>query len=214
MTEQQAAFWDIIEVFEKEGLLSYVMVIGSWAEYIYQHHLITGFTANLRTRDIDFFYPNIGRPQKHDIKIIKSLREKGFVYAEDPLSGAGRFFKEELLELEFLTRALGKGKSVNEIPSLNIKAEALREINMLAKYPLQLDCNDFIITVPEPEVYILQKLLTNPTRTEDKKEKDIQAVRVLLRHVKMDRLRQIFDGMSKKEKRAVNDTKEKHFIEF
>jgi len=41
MTEQQTAFWDTIKVFE-EGLLPYVMVIGLWAEYIYQHYYISG----------------------------------------------------------------------------------------------------------------------------------------------------------------------------
>jgi len=77
MAEQQAAFWDIIEVFEKEGLLSYVMLTGSWAEYIYQHNLISGFKANLRTRDIDIFYPNLNRPQNRDINIMSSMKAKG-----------------------------------------------------------------------------------------------------------------------------------------
>ena len=55
MTEQQLAFWDTISVFHDERLLPYVMLIGSWAEYIYQHHLATGYQANLRTRDVDLF---------------------------------------------------------------------------------------------------------------------------------------------------------------
>ena len=154
MTEQQTAFWEAIDVFDKEGLLPYVMLIGSWAEYIYQFHLKSEFKANLKTRDVDFLYPNLNRPKASDIKIIKGLSEKGFVYKEDYMSGVGKFIKEDLLELEFITRALGKGQSINEIPSLNIKAEGLRVVNMLADYPLELDCNNFIITVPEPEAYI------------------------------------------------------------
>jgi hypothetical protein len=55
MAEQQAAFWDVIEVFEKEGLLSYVMLIRSWAEYIYQHHLISGFKAKQRRSILSIF---------------------------------------------------------------------------------------------------------------------------------------------------------------
>ena len=96
--------------------------------------------------------------------------------------------KEDFIELEFLTRVVGKGQKVYEIPSLKIKAEGLREINMLNDYPLELDCNNYALTVPEPEVYILQKLFTNPTRKpEYKKDKDIQAVRELLKHVNKNR---------------------------
>jgi hypothetical protein len=195
MTEQQAAFWDTIEVFENNGLLPYVMLIGSWAEYIYQHHLISGFTANLRTRDVDFFYPNLSRPRNRDIRIIKSLSEKGFIYAEDRLSGVGKFFKGDLLELEFITRDLGKGQSVYEIPSLNIRAEGLRTVNMLAEYPLQLDCNGFIITKPD-----------------EKKEKDVQAVRELVKFVDKDRMRQIYDKLSNKEKQKVDSVCKANFI--
>jgi hypothetical protein len=55
---------------------------------------------------------------------------------------------------------------------------------MLADYPLELGCNNYVITVPEPEAYVLQKLLTNPVRMpQGKKEKDIQAVRGLLKHL-------------------------------
>jgi len=215
MTEQQVAFWDMIDVFDKEGLLPYVMLIGSWAEYIYAYYFKSDFTPNLKTRDVDFLYPNLNRPKESTINISKSMKEKGFIYREDYLSGVGKFVKEDLLELEFITRVFGKGQSINEIPSLRIKAEGLRVVNMLADYPLELECNDYIITVPEPEAYILQKLLTNPTRTpESKKEKDIQAVRELLRYVNMDRLRQIFEKMSKREQLIVAEVKEEHFIAF
>ena len=99
MTEQQVAFWDVIKVFNKEGLLPYVMIIGSWAEYLYQNHLISGFTANLRTRDVDIFYPNLNKPKSQDIKIMKSMKEIGFIYTENRLTGVGRYFKEGTLEL-------------------------------------------------------------------------------------------------------------------
>ena len=59
MIDQQSAFWDIIEVFNCEGLLPHVMIIGSWAEFLYQHHMDSGFAANLKTRDVDFLYYNL-----------------------------------------------------------------------------------------------------------------------------------------------------------
>jgi len=214
VTEQQKAFWDLVSVFDKEGLLPYVMLIGSWAEYIYQLHLKSGFEANLRTRDVDFLYTNIRKPNR-DIKIVSSMQEKGFIYTQDYMSGVGKFVKEDLLELEFITRVLGEGQPVSEIPSLKIKAEGLRVVNMLADYPLEIAFDDLIVTVPEPEAYILQKLLTNPTRTpEYKKEKDIQAIKELLKHVSNERLNQILGSLKKAAQATINETKAKHFIEW
>ena len=213
VSEQQAAFWDAIDVFDREGLLPYVMLIGSWAEYIYQFHFKSGFRPNLRTRDIDFLYVNLNRP-KNNITLLNGLKEKGFIYKED-ISGVGKFVKEDLLELEFITRVLGKGQSTYLIPSIGIEAEGLRAVNMLADYPLELECNSHAITVPEPEAYILQKLLTNPTRTpKSKQEKDIQAIRELLRHVNNDRLRQIYDELPKKSKKTIDSVCETYFIDF
>ena len=195
--------------------MPYVMVIGSWAEYIYQHYHISGFVSSLRTRDVDFFYYNIGRPQRKNINIIENMKNKGFAYIEDSLTGIGKFYKEDLLELEFLTSVLGKGKVVNDIPSLKIKAEGLREINMLADYPLEINCDGHMIRVPELEIYILQKLFTNPTRIpKEKQEKDMRAVKELLHYVNIDRVNQIFNCLTKKEKKTINETKQKYSIDF
>ena len=215
MTEQQLAFWDTISIFRNEGLLPYVMLIGSWAEYIFQHHLATGYQANLKTRDVDFLYPNLNRPQNQKIRIVERMEERGFIYTVDRLSGVGKFIKEDFLELEFVTRVLGEGQPVNKIPSLNIKAEGLREVNILANYPLMVECNGFSITVPEPEAYILQKLFAYPTRKPEYKiEKDIQSVKELLHHINVDRLKQIYSDMPKKSQKTISETKAEHFIEF
>ena len=215
MTEQQAAFWDIIEVFNKEDLLPHVMIIGSWAEFIYQHYIDSGFIANLKTRDVDIMYPNLRRPQGDKIRIIDSMKEKGFIYDEHRLTGIGKFVKVDLLEVEFLTRVLGAGEQVNEIPALKLKASGIREINMLASYPLVVECNSYELKVPEPEAYILQKLLINSKRrSEDKKEKDIQSVKNLINHVNKERLRDIYHRMTKKEQKTIRDVKNEHFIDF
>lgn len=215
MTEQQVAFWDTIRIFEEEGLLPHVMLIGSWAEYIYQLHMESDFIANLKTRDVDFLYPNIYRPKGVDIRISEKMKEKGFIYTESRVTGVGKYIKGDLLELEFLTRVLGEGQQVNKIPALNIKAAGIREINMLANYPLTIDCKNFAINVPEPEAYMLQKLLINPKRKpENKKEKDIQAVRELMPYVSIERLKFIFNEMSLKEQNIIDTVRKEHFIDF
>ena len=127
--EQENAFWQTINAFDEIGLLRYVMIIGSWAEYFYPSLFSTDFAANLRTRDVDFFYKNINLPEEK-IPVVEKLKEIGYVY--DELDGISRFYKEDLLELEFLTRVLGSGSDKRmEIKPLGIVSEGLRVINIL-----------------------------------------------------------------------------------
>jgi len=214
--EQKTAFWDIIEVFNKEGLLPYIMIIGSWAEFIYQNYFSSDFIANLRTRDVDFMYYNLHKPKGVSIRIIKSMEEKGFEYNEHRLTGISRFTKGDILLVEFLTRVLGAGEEgINEIPALNFKASGIREINMLASYPLDIECNGYKLKVPEPEAYVLQKLLINPKRkNEDKRNKDMQSIINLMDYVNRDRLKDIFNRMFKKEQKIVSRVMQEHHIEF
>jgi len=214
VTDQQQAFRDIIDVFNKEGVLPYVMLIGSWAEYIYQSCLIPGFRANLRTSDVDFLYTNLKKPQNRKLSIIEGLKEKGFLYVESRGSAVGKFVKEDLLELEFLTRALGEGRQVNCIPSLNINAVGLRELNMLGNYPLVLDYQGFKVTVPEPEAYVLHKLLINQKRKSGKKEKDIESVEGLMSYIDLERAIMILASLPKKNQRAIDATMALHHIRF
>ena len=132
-----------------------------------------------------------------------------------------KFIKEDLLELEFLTRVVGSGsQQFYEIPSIGIKAEGLRPLNMLNEYPLELECRDFIITVPEPGAYVLHKLHINPSRMPSyKKEKDIDAVNALLIHIKnseyeQKRMETIFNNLTQKSRRIIEDVCKKNYIEL
>lgn len=104
--EQEEAFWQTIKAFDEIGLLHHVMIIGSWAEYLFPPLFKTDFMPNLKTRDVDFFYRNINIP-KEKINVVQKLKNIGYIY--DEVDGISRFYKEDLLELEFLTRVLGAG---------------------------------------------------------------------------------------------------------
>ena len=217
-SKQEKVFWETINTFDNEGLLKHVMIIGSWAEYIYSYYFSSDFIPNLRTTDLDFLYKNIRQPQ-HKINIISKLSQSGFVYKEDFLTGVGKFFKEGVLEIEFLTRSIGRGNDTVNIKSIGINAESLREVNMLADYPLELECGEHIVTVPEPAAYILQKLYINPKRKEDKQKKDIRAIRELLAHIKSNeyenaRLEFILGGLHKKHKKIVLKVAAENYLEL
>ncbi len=217
---QEDAFWETIKALDELNILQHVMVIGSWAEYLFPPLFDTVFIPNIRTRDVDFFYRNINIPNEK-VPLISKMKEYGFVYSEDPYSEVSKFYKEDLLELEFLTRVMGSGaKNPYHIRSLGIKSEGLRVINILADYACEIEQNGYKLIVPEPAVYVIQKILTNPTRVpSSKKQKDIMAVEEILVHIKqseyhMDKLKEVYNNLSKKQLAIVEDVTKKNFIEL
>ncbi|MBQ9539162.1 MAG: hypothetical protein IJU95_07810 [Treponema sp.] len=221
--EQETAFWNTIQAFKELGILSNIMIIGSWAEYFYTDLFKTDFYPNIRTRDVDFFYRNINIP-KEKVPLVRRLEEIGYVY--DEVDGVSRFYKDDFLELEFLTRILGAGTEGKvQIKPLGITSEGLRVINILSNFacivPKRLaDGIEYEITVPEPAVYVIQKILTNPTRQpEEKKLKVISAVKELLYHIKKDRrhyekLLEVYGTLSKKQLKTIESVCSQHEIKL
>lgn len=182
--EQEQAFWDTIKVLHELDILSHVMLIGSWAEYLFPMLFETEFEPNIRTRDIDFFYRNLKLPNK-PVRFVEAMKKNGFLYDVDSISEVAKFYKEDLLEIEFLTKVFGSGaRSVYLIAGLGIKAEGLRIINILDDFATEVSQNGYTVIVPLPSAYVVQKLLANPTRVPaSKREKDIASVVNLLDHI-------------------------------
>ncbi len=65
-SEQENAFWETIDIFNKQGLLPYTMIIGSWAEYIYSYYFKTDFVPNMRTRDLVHYYIRLHKNMQAD----------------------------------------------------------------------------------------------------------------------------------------------------
>ena len=61
---QYKDFWAFIKLLNDNQLLDHIILIGSWAEYVYaQSGILQGYSANLRTLDIDFLIKNMRIPQ-------------------------------------------------------------------------------------------------------------------------------------------------------
>ena len=56
------AFWDLINTLNDLGLLPYVSILGSWAEYLYEGIFDDDYIGPSTTRDIDIMYNNIRKP--------------------------------------------------------------------------------------------------------------------------------------------------------
>jgi len=214
MTEQQKAFEEVLDVFNEKKLIPYIMIIGTWAEYLYQECIYNNFTANLKTRDVDILYTNIRKPNvTASIGIKSALAEKGFMYKEDVVTNVGKLVKEDLLEIEFITRSLRYKSEIYHIPALGINAVGLLDAKILAKYPTKVNYMGKTVVVPEPEAYVLQKLLINSTRKIDKQEKDIASVENLAHYINKNRLFELRKNLTNKEKVKVEATIAKYALE-
>ncbi len=115
------------------------MVIGSWAEFLYAYYFNSEFLPNIRTRDIDFLYPNIRKPAK-PVQLERKMVEAGFTIARDTLTEVVKMFKEDLLEIEFITRQVGaSGKGYLDIPGI------AQSLDILIQPSADFHCNAVII---------------------------------------------------------------------
>jgi len=73
---QKQAFHELIEVLHELGLLSHLMVVGSWAEYLYTLYYDAEYVPNIRTLDVDLLYRNINLPRE-TVNIYEPMRSRG-----------------------------------------------------------------------------------------------------------------------------------------
>ena len=212
-------FWEIIEVFDKKGLLPHFMIVGSWAEYLYSEAFEENVRAGLRTRDIDIFIPNIYKPAGK-VSFSDELENLGFSFDECYVSGVGKFFSTDGFELEFLARRLGKGERTIKIPSLDITVESIRELDLLAKYPLVVKVDGFDIVVPEPAAYLLQKLIVSSKRkTAEKQQKDLDSADYILFNIEsygcdLARVVEIFSNLHPSQQKIIRQNANRLIFEF
>ena len=220
MSKQKDVFWEIIKIFDQYRLLDNFIIIGSWAEYVYELSYLKnkGFISNLKTMDMDILIKNLRRITAN-VSLPSLLSEHGYIYDEDPLTGVSKFYKSAVIELEFIVREMGRGKTdPYKVDSLNIKAEGLRHLDILCDNSIKLEINNFNLWVPTPQAYILHKLIINKNRGV-KKEKDIRAVNSILEYISTDendvsQLKSIYNNLSKNDKKKVDTVCKENLIKL
>lgn len=219
MNEIKKIFWETINILSKNKILEHIVLIGSWAEYIYEESgYLRNFDANLKTRDIDFLIKNINKPRE-GINIVEILEKEGFETSIDYISGIFKFFKGKDLEIEFIVREIGKGQvEPYNVPSFGIKAEGLRHTDLLLRNITIIEINNIRITVPTPQVYLLQKIIINNQR-KNKADKDYLGIENLLENIKSSdleskKLKDLFLMMTKKQKKTIDNFLSDNLLEI
>ena len=202
--EQYKDFWLFIRLLADNALLEHVIVIGSWAEYLYaQAGILPDYDANLRTLDIDFLIKNLRRPTPK-ANISSLARDAGYTVDNDLLTGTTKIYTPGLMEIEFLISQQGAGDSPMLKTNLGINAQALRHLAVLRDNTIIAEFLDMKITVPVPEAYALHKITINAQRGR-KQEKDRLAILHILPYLNKERMASIYGSLTKKEKATVQE---------
>lgn len=175
MDEQFDLFQKTILRLGQSGVLSDIILIGSWCLYFYRIEFNNAEEIPvIRTLDLDFLIHNPPKI-KQRINVPRLLSELGFIEEFSLLGGHSKFIHPDL-EIEFIIPKKGRGKDgPYRIDEININAQGLRYVNMLQNHTVKIPYRGYEITVPEPGAYVLHKFHISSKRTKkEKKEKDIE----------------------------------------
>jgi hypothetical protein len=213
-------FFRILAELDAAGVLQQIVLIGSWVLPVYRSF----FGENpeiplLRTTDIDFL---VGNPPRITTlcDVPKILAGLGFETEWAAHGGYCKYVHPEM-EVEFLIPEIGRGsdRSVS-VKVLNVQAQSLRYLSMAYDYSMVADYRGLKIRVPDPEAFILLKILVIPRRKDKVKvEKDTYTVRalggfLLSRPDRKEKLLNLFRHLPKSWQKTILQTSSDRFPEI
>lgn len=166
---------EVLRRFNKTGLLTDFVLIGSWAMVFYKARFKNWPRLDkfvLLTRDMDFLIDTV-KKVKQKVKIPELLEDLGFIVTFHGSQGYIRLNHPELI-VEFLTPEKGRGvEAPISLPTLGINATALRFLDFLLEDTIKVPVEDFKVTLPHPARFALHKLIIAQRRkNKDKALKD------------------------------------------
>lgn len=203
MERNREALIMVLSALNENEVLPYVILIGSWAEFLYgETSLLEGFSSYGKTTDMDFLVRNLRKPS-HKVNISESMERAGFIYKEDYITGNSKFINDEL-EIEFLICQMGDG--TKELPATNIgvKAQQITHMDVANRFFTTVDYEGFKVNIPIPECYVIQKMIINHKRG-NKQILDQEKVASLIPYIDIDTFNSVFRSLSKKEKQKVEE---------
>ncbi len=201
---QENEFNKIIQIILDNDLSKKIILIGSWAYYLYCTKLFSKQieVSTLRTTDIDFYIPRHLRMDKN-INVCRILKENGYEHTKD-IDGYDRFFSQDF-NIEFITDEIGAGSNKPyHLKKLNLEVVQLRYTNLLSQNIIEIPfAKNQIIKVPQPENFALHKLIiANLRKNKAKTEKDIQQgidiIKILIQIKQFQKITELYKQLHKK----------------
>ena len=203
MSIQSKEFLRFVKMLNDNGCLSHVVLVGSWAEFLYREcGLIKDYDPNIKTLDIDFLLKNLKKP-KEPINLITLAREEGYLIENDYITGSTKIYDKSGLEIEFLLNKTGAGAETVLKTNLGVTAQTVRHMGIILNNTMTVDYFNMKVAVPAPEAYLIHKIVINPERGK-KQEKDRVAVIRLWEYIDKKVFDRIYESLTKKEKTIVD----------
>ena len=203
MKKNKEAILSIIRSLSEAGALPHVILVGSWAEFLYQECSVFTegkFLSIGETTDADFLIKNLRVPTP-PISVVNALTGLGYSYDEDSHTNCSKFFDEEL-EIEFLICQRGSGVNRLELSHLGVRPQEVTHMEIALRHTITVDFEGYKVTLPTPEAYVLQKMIINHKRGL-KKEADRTKIEGLIPFINMDEFRAEYNSLYPKEKARV-----------
>ena len=210
--KQVNLLFKVLKIFQQQGILNHVIIIGSWCIYFYKFYFKrkTPIIASLRTRDVDFFVPEPTSINKK-IDLPDILKHLGFIVDFRGEKGYMRLVHPAFF-IEFLVPE--RGRHIDKPYSLpfGVNAQRLRFLDMLSLKTIQIKVKDIKLTLPHPSCFLLHKIIIFKRRKQEKQSKEMEQIRRLIRFLEevkqMDSLKEIYFKIHPKwRKRIINNLK-------
>ncbi len=203
MDAQKRELFKLLKLLDDNGYSKHLILIGSWAEYMYMATgILPDYEAQIRTLDIDFLIKNLKRPIP-PVNITTLAKEEGFYVEEDRLSGVTKLLSRKGIEVEFLIAQKGKGEVTSFKTNLGVTAQALRHLDLLKNHTTATHYLGISVTIPLPEAFVLHKIIINGQRKE-KIEKDQSVINRMYKHLNLQTFHDLHDSLTKKEAKIVD----------
>lgn len=197
----------VLDRLDDAGILSTVVVIGSWCMLFYERHFnLPEYRATIRTRDLDIAIP-VPLHFHRKVDIGEMLEPLGFVVDFKGRDGYIRFLHPELI-VEFLVPERGRSTTKPfEVPKLGINAQPLRFLDLLLTDTIIVPFRAVNLRLPHPIRFALHKLLISCRRQSDKDERDREQAVTVIRALEAKgdalRLRSVFANLPPKWKAQI-----------
>lgn len=209
MNTQERELVRFLRLLDGLGCLQHVMLIGSWAELLYERAgLLEGFEPSIKTMDIDFLVRNMRRPVP-EVQVAAEARGHGYLVESDRITDVTKLYSTEGLEIEFLIGKVGAGLETSLRTNLGVTAQSLRHMEVLARHMVTVSYEGMAVNIPAPEAYVVHKMVVNKERGK-KQEKDAQAILRMWPFLDTGVLGEVIAGLTRKERSRVTSFLEAH----
>jgi len=216
MIEYESNLMETLEILNENKILNQLILIGSWAEYLYEKcDVISNFISTTKTEDIDFLLPDVKK--RMDKVNLYEIFEKNDYISDISREGIVVFRKDNF-EVEFLTRQYGVPKSPVKSEALGIMVESLGDMTIIVTNTIIVNYYKINVKIPDPVAFMLHKILINSKRGE-KKEKDKLAIRNLMFYIEdaeeyKVKIMAMYDSLTDKEKKTVEKFIDENNLDF